>query len=255
VLVCATIGAPPRRRWRRAGPRPVEGEAEPEPLPLTRLTVVTPEGLGDAREAERWLGRVAADADASQALIDRALRLVNRALHTHATAAQDPYVHELSAQRAVATRLGYGEGEQVADGLWTDARELVRREPRRRRADALQPQERVAAVLGDRESMSVSETLLLRARLDLDQGRAREAALQLRAGLTALLAELRRGGVPRRREELAALEDRESRIAAIAETALDGDLDADADAEAMLSETLALCERALRRRRLRPDDP
>jgi hypothetical protein len=136
--------------------------------------------------------------------------------------------------------------------VWTDARELVHRQPRRRRADSLQPQERVAAVLGGRETVSASETVLLRARLDLDQGRAREAALQIRTGLAALLAELRRGGVPRRPEELAALEDREPRIAALAETALDSELDT--EAAEMLAETLALCERALRRHRLRPDD-
>jgi hypothetical protein len=247
VLVCATIGAPPRRRWRRARARAVDREAEVEPLPLTRLTVVVPQNLGGAAEAERWLDRVAGDADEAGALIDRALVLVNRALHAHATAAQDPYVPELSAERAVATRLGYGEGEQVSEGSWTDARELLRRQPRRRRADSLQPQERVAAVLGGRDTVSPSEAVLLRARLDLDQGRIREAALQLHAGLAALLAELAPGRDPNRADELAALKEREARVSELARHALEGELDG--EGEAALTETLALCERALRRRR------
>jgi hypothetical protein len=252
VLVCSTLEAPPRRRWRRARAKPAEPEAPAEPLPLARLTVVITEELPDAREAERWIERVSRDPEAAQTYIDRALRLINRALHAHAAAAQDPYVTEVSAQRAVATRLGYGEGEQVAEGVWTDARELVHRQPRRRRADSLQPQERVAAVLGGRETVSASETVLLRARLDLDQGRAREAALELRAGLAALLAELAAQPGAREQQELAELRQREASISALAEAAAGGELDA--DAEPMLAETLALCERTLRRRRLRPDD-
>ena len=61
---------------------------------------------------------------------------------------------------------------------------------RQQRAEELRPQERVAAVLGGRERVDACETLLLRARADLDSGRHREAALQLRVGLEALLVEL-----------------------------------------------------------------
>ena len=87
-------------------------------------------------------------------------------------------------------RVGFGSGDELADGRWSEAIELPRRERRRRRAEALRPQERLAAVLGGREHVDACETLLLRARLDLDQDRFREAALQLRIGLEALLAEL-----------------------------------------------------------------
>ena len=81
-------------------------------------------------------------------------------------------------------------GEQVADGLWTDARELLRPPGRQRRAKVLQPQARLAAVLGGRERPLACEELTLRARLDLDHGRDREAALQLLVALDAALAEL-----------------------------------------------------------------
>ena len=45
-------------------------------------------------------------------------------------------------------------------------------------------------MLGGRDSLLVGEELLLRARLDLDAGRPREAALQARIALEALLGEL-----------------------------------------------------------------
>jgi hypothetical protein len=246
VLVVSALGAPPRRRWRRARAVPVEPEPDPEPLPLTRVTVVTPDDLGAAADAAGWLERVA-DSDAAEAFVAQALGLLNRALHAHATAAQDPYVNELSASGAAALRIGYGEGEQVAEGTWSDARELHAREPRRRRIDALQPTDRVAAVLGEREQIAPSESLLLRARLDLDQGREREAALQLRAGLEALLAETAAGESPGRREDEGALRERVPDVAAVAAAASGGELDA--EARATVEDTLAECLRALRRRR------
>jgi hypothetical protein len=247
VLVVSGLGAPPPRRWRRARAVPIEPEPDSEPLPLTRVTVVTPEDLGAAADAAAWLERVATDSDAAEAFVAQALGLLNRALHAHATGAQDPYVNELAASGAAALRIGYGEGEQVADGTWSDARELHAREPRRRRIDALQPTERVAAVLGGREQVAPSESLLLRARLDLDQGREREAALQVRAGLEALLAEAAAGESPGRREDEDALRERVPDVAAAAAAASRGELDA--GARATVEDTLAECLRALRRRR------
>ena len=63
----------------------------------------------------------------------------------------------------------------------------------------LHPQARLAAVLGARERPLACEELALRARLDLDHGREREAALQLLVALDAALAELARGPAARRR--------------------------------------------------------
>ncbi len=249
VLIVSTLGAPAVRRRRRTRSRPIERGAEPEPVPLTRVTVVTPEDLGGPADAAAWLDRLAGDEDAAEAFVSAALRLVNRALHAHATAAQDPYVHEVSGSRATALRIGFGEGEQVADGQWSDARELIRGEPRRRRAESLQPQERVAAVLGGRERVEAAETLLLRARLDLDEDRPREAALQLAAGVPTLVAELSAADASRR-EDLEALRAREPEVERLAEAARGGDLGP--QDRAAIADVVAICERALRRRRLRP---
>jgi hypothetical protein len=109
----------------------------------------------------------------------------------------------------------------------------------------------MAAVLAGREPIDACETLLLRARADLDQGRPREAALQLRVGLEALLAELPAGAGSDQAEDLAALGERLESTADAARAALSGELSVERADE--VSETLGICERVLRRRQiLRP---
>jgi hypothetical protein len=124
-----------------------------------------------------------------------------------------------------------------------------RRSRRRRREDELQPQERLAAVLGARERVDLCETLLLRARADLDAGRLREAAMQLQPALAALLLELP-GALrdPGHEEDMAALESRRREAEVAAEAALHGELDP--GAERSVRELTALSERVLRRRRV-----
>jgi hypothetical protein len=217
-------------------------------LPLTRATVIRPDALGGRDEAGRWLARISRDPAAAEVQIGEAVRLLNRALHAHRAATHDPYTHELSAAEAVAIRIGYGTGDEVVDGRWSEARELPPPERSTRRTDALQPQERVAAVLGGREAVAPSETLILRARLDLDQGRAREAALQLRVGLEALLRDGGESAGGRQADDLASLAQRRDGVVKAANQALRGDPDPARVAE--LEETVAICLRVLRRRRM-----
>jgi hypothetical protein len=104
-------------------------------------------------------------------------------------------------------------------------------------------------VLGGREQLDACETLLLRARADLDAGRNREAALQLRVGLEALLAELP-GAVsdPGHDEDMTTLTSQRHEAGKLANAALEGDLN-----PAQLStlhELLAISQRVLRRRRV-----
>ena len=142
-------------------------------------------------------------------------------------------------------RLGHGEGEQVADGRFGRAVELPKEPPKRKRGEALAPQERLAAVLGGRDSLLMGEELLLRARLDLDAGRPREAALQARIALEALLAELATD--PALERDRAELETGRAGVATAANAALDGDLD---DPRlATVQGTVELMERVLARRR------
>jgi hypothetical protein len=135
-------------------------------------------------DARAWLSRAGED----RLMAD--LEVLNRALHAFRVVTADPYQNAVSRGQALVARIGYGAGEQVADGLWTDARELSRSPSRRRRATVLAPQARLAAVLNGRERALACEELVLRARLDLDHGRDREAALQVMIALDAALAEL-----------------------------------------------------------------
>lgn len=184
------------------------------------------------------------------ALVAEGVALLNGALHAQATAAADPYLGETTAQRAIVVRVGYGSGDEVAAGRFSLAREVdVRGGRRRHREDELRPQERMAAVLGGREGLDACETLLLRARADLDGSRVREAALQLRVGLEALLAELAGALVdPGHDEDMAALEARRHEAGEAANAALRGELDV--EKERQVRELVALCERVLRRRRI-----
>jgi hypothetical protein len=251
VLETAAAPAPPRRRRRR--PRTVEKSSRPATLPLTKATVVRAFlPLADEKEASRWLEEETASEESADRLVAEALALVNRALHAQAVASGDPHLHSLAAERPTAVRLGYGSGEELADGDFTAAIDVDARSGssrRRLRDEELRPQERLAAVLGGRERIDACESLLLRARADLDAGRDREAALQLRVGLEALLVELRDAlSDPGHTEDMATIEARRSEAGETANAALRGDLDPE-QAE-QVRELTALCERVIRRRRV-----
>jgi hypothetical protein len=189
VLVIATLGAPERRRLAATRKKQRNAQPEPEPTPVTtgRATVIDVGApLRDLAQARAWLEGAGAEYLASE------LEVLNRALHAFRLVTADPYLNGVSAGQALVARIGFGAGEQVADGLWADARELLDRQPRLRRLKVLQPQARLAAVLSGREQALACEELALRARLDLDSGRDREAALQLLVALDATLAELPR---------------------------------------------------------------
>jgi hypothetical protein len=251
VLVVQALGAPAAARGRprrRPRPRPVEAAADPTPVPITRLTVIPAEAFADLAAAERWLGEVERDGDALEKAVAGAVGTVNAALHAQAIATQDPGLSQVSRGTALALRVGFGSGEELADGRWSRALEIPPHRERRRRAEALRPAERVAAVLGGRERPDACETLILRARADLDADRGREAALQLRAGLAALLAEIADDPGPDQEDDLAALADRHGEVGRIAERALTGEPDADQLDE--IAATLRIAERVLRRRRI-----
>jgi hypothetical protein len=222
VLVIATLGAP-ERRWLR-GRRPKTASPAPEPVTTSRVTLVTAQPLDGIDAAERWLR------EAGAAEADAAVAILNRVLHLHRAATADPSVREVRREQAVVVRVGFGEGEQVADGRWRRALELPAARTSLRRTAALRPQERLAALLGGRDAALACEELALRARQDVDGGRRREAALQLDTALRAALAELEpwtpRGDLAERLAELRSLQ---GGVQAAAAAALEGGVDDEAD--------------------------
>jgi hypothetical protein len=188
VLVLATLGSAQRHRLGERRTQAI-GDAEPEPVPTSRATVVRPDSFASREAASAWLGALRRE-EAALAERDAAVRVLNRALHAQRVAAADPYVADVSGERSLVTRIGYGHGEAVADGHFGEAFELRRRATRRVKRTMEAPEERFAALLGAREQALVAEELVLRARSDLNAGRRREAALQARVALEAMIAEL-----------------------------------------------------------------
>ncbi|HEX5592330.1 MAG TPA: hypothetical protein VFX35_03155 [Solirubrobacterales bacterium] len=239
VLVLQRLGAPAIAERRRRRGRSAPADPEPAPVALTRATVIRAASPFEGpAEAARWLDEACESEETVEELAVEAIATLNRALHAQAVAAADPHGRQLAPEQAERVLLGHGSGEETADGRFTDARQvdLTPRTAsrRRKREEELRPQERVAAILRGREHLDACETLLLRARADHDAGRDREAALQLRIGLEALLVELD-GAMddPDHEKDMATLREHQA-----------------AEQPPPTEETLAVCERVLRRRRV-----
>jgi len=190
---------------------------------VTVATLIAATPLGTHDVAAAWLQ----DADLT-AEVHAAVAVLNTVLHAERLVRADPFVREIAAEQALAVRVGIGNGEEVAHGHWADARTLPPEATARKNRDrALRPQERFAALLAGRDVALAAEELTLRARLDLDRARTREAALQLRIALEAALAELQAWS---HHEELATrlaeLREQRALVGAAANRALEGGLDA-----------------------------
>jgi hypothetical protein len=255
VLVLRLIGARIASGRRRRRGRAAAVDGEPGSVSLTRVTAIRAFApFSSEEDAARWLDEACEAEDTVEVLVAEGLALLNRALHAQAVASGSPSSRsELAAEQAERVLVGYGSGEEAADSRYTEAREAdlaPRRSSRRRqREEELRPQERVAGVLRGRERLDACETLLLRGRADLDAGRYREAALQLRVGLEALLVELK-GALsdPGHEEDMAILQERRSQAGDAANAALRGDLDP--AQQSNVQALLEVGERVLRRRRV-----
>jgi hypothetical protein len=177
------------------------------PVTTSRATIVdVGDPLGSPEEAATWLS------GAGEHDLAAGIAVLNRALHSYRLATADPHVHGIGRRDPLVARLGFGAGEEVADGLWTDARELIDARSGSRRSRRIPvAQARLAALLTGRQHELATEELALRARLDLDEGRVREGALQvliaLDAALAELTADLTAAALADRIEELRALRD------------------------------------------------
>jgi hypothetical protein len=248
VIALKTLGAPQRRLLAGKRARKV-GEAQPEPVPTSRATMIAADPFASELEAEAWLAALKRDRNALVAEARLGAAELNRMLRAHRAAAADPWAApEVSPTHALVARVGYGVGDLVAEGRFDDALELPRTEvgalSRGRRGDAVAPGERLASILSGRNELLACEELVLRARADVEAHRPREAALQARIALEAVLAELSADADP----ELAASRDE---IGDAANAALGGD--PPEHLQHAVAHAVERMERALRRR-MRPSE-
>jgi hypothetical protein len=220
-------------------------QAEPEPVPTSRATVVRPTAFPSPEDADGWLDGLRAAREQADGELRSALSVLNRGLRALRLASADPHVREVAPADALVTRIGFGAGETVADGRFGAAWELPGRGSRRARRSMEAPDERFAAILGGREQALPCEELTLRARADLDAGLSRQAALQARVALESLLSDLG-GSLPD--DVRGALEADRGPIGGAANAALGGELSAESVEE--LGAAVARMEAALKRRRL-----
>jgi len=247
IVVIGGYGAPARvprvRRSRR--PKPATA-SPPASVDVTRATVIDAVPMEGASAAEAWLERAVGSGSAD--VLAGALAVLNRAVAGHRVAAADPFVADADPARALATRIGYGRGDEVAEGEWEAARALPA--PEARTSRVLVPQQRLAALLSGRDVALACEELALRARLDLDAGREREGVMQAHVALETAVAELEswrgRGDMAERIDELTA---RRADLAAAANAAALGGLEP-AGVETV-REVLGRLEAALRARAAR----
>jgi hypothetical protein len=199
------------------------------------------DSFADVSQARSWLHH------AGEPQLGDDLGILNQALHAFRLVTGDPYLQPVGREQLLVARVGFGPGEAVADGLWTEAHELSRGHGRRRRSAVLEAQTRLAAVLTGREPALICEELALRARLDLDHDRTREGALQLLVALDAALAELAIDATASvLADRLAELRGLRDAVAAAAATALAGPLSL--TERGTLEFTVARIEAALRAR-------
>jgi hypothetical protein len=241
VIVFSTLGAPERRRLQRKK-RKAEPEPEPTPVITNRVTVVeVRDPFPGPGPATKWL------AGADEDDLEAGLAVLNRVIHVFRLVTADPHVAPLGRHGSLVARVGYGVGEQVSDGLWSDCIELSEKLGRQSRAKVLTPQAHLASVLSGRERRLVCEELALRARLDLDSGRSQEAALQVLIAVDAAIAEVsvlpHADRMQPRLERVSALRDE---LTEIGQRALEGPLGE--DDVTFIAEALRQVEAILRAR-------
>jgi hypothetical protein len=241
VLLFATVSAERRRVRRSARQRVAPPEPAATAVAIQRVTVIeAADPFADEATARGWL------AVAGEDELARDLLTLDTVLRTFGAVTVDPHVRAPGRDELLVARIGFGEGEQVAYGQWTDARELLAAAPRQKRSKVLEPQARLAAALGQRTPVLLCEQLALRTRSDLDASRPRSAALQLTITLDAALSELQAHMARDMTERISELAAQLEAVAHATTAALRGELTA-AELETVTF-TLGRVEAALRAR-------
>lgn len=193
VLVVGVLAAPAARPRLLRRTRPVDPQAPPEPVALSRITYVRgSRPFTRTEEARRELQAIQFEEARQRQWVRAGLHVLNLAIRGYRAGAPDPYAIEVTRRDARSIRIGWGDSEEVQNGRCHEAVALPPlQQPKATRIQRLRPAEAVAAVLSARTRILESEDLLLRCLVDLDHGRTRAAAGQLAAATRLLPHELR----------------------------------------------------------------
>ncbi len=252
ILVLSSLQTGAQKRFGRKRLKRVDKPAETL-FTSSTATVALAETFSNEAEATKWLADRSNSVETAENEVKEALKLLNIAVAAHRLASSDPYSRELSRNDSVAARIGYGRGEQIAEGEWSEAQELPAPEDqggRLKRKQMLDPQTKFTAILSGKETVLLVEELLLRARLDLRSDRLRHAALQADLALEALLAETGHSeeDLPeKQREDLEWIRSKEKKLEEIADASLTDEVEA--DSSMVIDDVVARMELFIRRRR------
>ena len=167
--------------------RPVAPGEEPSPVPLALATVIRATSrTSSEKDAQALLRRIDGSEDEQEKWVGDAVADLNLAIRAYRVAAVDPYVTEVTRGDPRRVRIGYGEGAEVFKGRWTAALAIpAPRAPAREPRRAARADRGSCRRLSGRAFALDSESLVIRAMLDVDQGqnalRRRSAARRFRA--------------------------------------------------------------------------
>lgn len=223
-------------------------------VPVTTITMVRAhDPLGSEAEAEGWLERLEDD-DFTQGLLDETLASIDRAFAAEAAASGRPYAESPLLNQILNAKIGYGDGDRVADGRYVEALEVDARggtaSPRRERLNRTHPLARIAAILGEKDQAKACELLVPRVRADLDAGRVLPAALAAETAIRSTVVEMD-GALdePEHEQDLDLLESMLPDLTEMTDTLL-ADAKVWAGLASSLNEPLLIAERVIRRHRI-----
>jgi hypothetical protein len=254
VLVLETEGAMAPARRKRRRPRKSGRTDTVTHVSVTTATVIRAhQPLESESPARAWLARLQED-EFTQDLLDDALASIGRAFAAEAAATGRPYVEPPLLDQILTAKIGFGDGDRVADGRFIEAYDVDARggtaSPRRERISRTRPLARIAAILGGKDEALACEFLLPRVRADLDAGRTFAAALAIETAIRATVVEMDDAlDVPDHVRDLDLLEAMLPDLTDLTDNAL-GEGKAWAELDTSLEEPLAIAERVVRRRRI-----
>lgn len=211
------------------------------------------EPLASESEAQGWLARLDED-EFTQGLLDEALTTLDRALAAEASASGRPYAQAPALEQILNARIGFGDGDHVSEGRFTEAMDIDARGgtagSKRERLSRTRPLARIAAIIGGKDTARACEFLVPRVRADLDAGRTLTAALAIENAIRATVVEM--DPMLNEPDHERDLDQLESMLADL--TKMTDSLLAEAQPWAGLAESLeeplAIAERVIRRQRI-----